>query len=175
MTLEPGKGNHLDVEIPVASCGGRQPAWVRSAIVTDRTPQGASDGPGGEDGPARPRTPWARAAAGVCLVHVVLLVGLAGFYGRELALGEGTSVTNVVLSLALILVFAALLAVLARVWWVGSGRAVVATVVWNGLLIPVIVALYGAEDRLVASGLLALVVLGLGTAGVAAVRARPVV
>ena len=108
----------------------------------------------------------------VCLVHVVLLVGLAGFYAQELARGEGTSVTNVVLSLALILVFAALLAVLARVWWVGSARAVVATVVWNGLLIPVVIALFGADDRLLASALLLLVVLGIGTA-LGAARARP--
>ena len=105
------------------------------------------------------------------MVHVLLLVGLAGFYGHELMRGEGTSVTNVVLSLALILVFALLLAVLARVWWVGSTRAVIPTVVWNGLLVPVVIALYGADDRLLASGLSLLVVLGIGTA-VAAARAR---
>lgn len=161
VTVGPLKGNHFDVEILWACRCRPRGGWVRSPLVTDRTP------------PAPRRSGWSRAAAAVCLVHVLLLVGLAGFYGRELALGEGTSVTNVVLSLGLILVLAALLAALARVWWVGSTRAVVPTVVWNGLLIPVVIALYGADDRLLASGLLVLVALGIGTAVVAATRTRP--
>ena len=176
------KGNHLDVDIPPACPSTHPPAdlstssrapgrgWVRSATVTDRR------APDDQVGRGRPpgRSAWARVAAAVCLVHAVLLVGLAGFYGLELMRGEGSSTVNVVLSLALILVFAALLAALARVWWVGSTRALVPTVVWNGLLVPVVIALYGAEDRLVAGGLLLLVVLGIGTALAASRRARPV-
>jgi len=107
----------------------------------------------------------------VAAVHVVLLLGVAGFYALELSRGEGTSTTNVVLSLGLILVFALLLAVLARVWWVGSRRALVPTLVWNALLVPVVIALFGAQDLLVAAGLLLLVVAGVGTA-FAAVRSR---
>ncbi len=115
---------------------------------------------------------WSRAAALVAAVHVVLLLGVAGFYGLELSRGEGSSTTNVVLSLGLIVAFALLLALLARVWWTGSTRAVVPTVVWNALLVPVVIALYGAEDRLVASALLALVLAGLVTAVTAARRSR---
>ncbi len=126
----------------------------------------------GPRGPAPRVGVWSRAAAVVAAVHVVLLLGVAGFYGLELSRGEGTSATNVVLSLGLILVFALLLAVLARVWWVGSRRALVPTVVWNALLVPVVIALFGAGDLLVAGGLLVLVVAGVGTA-VAAVRALP--
>ncbi len=119
---------------------------------------------GAPDGSVAHRRGWSRAAAAVCLVHVALLLGLAAFYALELARGEGSSTTNVVLSLALIVVFALLLGLLARIWWVGSARAVVPTVIWNGLLIPVVIALYGAEDRLVATGLLVLVVAGIVTA-----------
>ena len=72
----------------------------------------------------------------------------------------------------LILVFAALLALLARAWFVGSTRAAVPTFVWNGLLIPVVVALYGAEETLIATGVLVIVVLGVVTAaGAVATRA----
>ncbi|MEO7236630.1 MAG: hypothetical protein ABIW80_14820, partial [Lapillicoccus sp.] len=115
---------------------------------------------------------WARAAAVVAGVHVVLLLGVAGFYGLELSRGEGSSTTNVALSLGLVVAFALLLALLARVWWTGSTRAVVPTVVWNALLVPVVIALYGAEDRLVATALLVLVLAGLLTALAAARRAR---
>ena len=37
-------------------------------------------------------------------------------------------------------------------WFLGSARAAVPTFVWNGLLIPVVVALYGAEETLIATG-----------------------
>jgi hypothetical protein len=86
--------------------------------------------------------------------------------------GEGSSTVNVVLSLALILVVALLIAVLARVWWVGSTRALMPTLVWNGLLIPVVVALYSADERLLATGVLVLVVAGIGTAVAAALTRR---
>lgn len=145
--------------------------------MTPRTP-GADAGP--DRSAARPEpgavgTPtsaWARAAAAVCGVQALLLLGIAGFYALELVRGEGSSTANLVLSLVLIVVVALLIVVLARVWWVGSTRATVPTVVWNGLLIPVVVALYGAGDRLIATGVLALVVLGIGTAVTAARAAR---
>jgi hypothetical protein len=118
------------------------------------------------------RSGWALAAGVVGVVHVLVLLAVAGYYGLELARGEGSSTTTVVMSGVLILVVAALLAVLARAWFRGSTRAAVPTFVWNGLLVPVVVALYGAEEAAIATSLLALVVLGVVTA-VAAVAARP--
>jgi hypothetical protein len=111
------------------------------------------------------------AAALVCLVHAAFLVALAAFYGLELLRGEGSSAVTVVMSALLILVFAALLAALARVWWVGSTRAGVPTFVWNGLLIPVVIALYGAGDSALATGLLVAVLAGVVTAGAAVAQA----
>jgi hypothetical protein len=102
-----------------------------------------------------------------------VLLGLAAFYAVELTRGEGSSTTSVLMSGVLILVFAVLLAVLARVWFVRSSRAVVPTFVWNGLLIPVVVALYGAGAGLLATGLLVLVVLGIVTAAGALAATRP--
>jgi hypothetical protein len=113
------------------------------------------------------------AAGAVCVLHVLVLLAVVGFYGLELARGEGSSTITVVMSGALILVIAALLAVLARVWFRGSTRAAVPTFVWNGLLIPVVVALYGADEAGIATGLLALVVLGVVTAVAALATHRP--
>jgi hypothetical protein len=137
--------------------------------VTDTTADGVPAQ--GSEGPAHRVGGWFRVAAVVAAVHVALLLGVAGFYGLELSRGEGTSTTNVVLSLGLILVVALLLAVLARVWWVGSRRGLVPTLVWNALLVPVVIALFGAQDLVVAAGLLLLVVAGVGTA-FAALRSR---
>jgi hypothetical protein len=113
------------------------------------------------------------AAGAVCVLHVLVLLAVVVFYGLELARGEGSSTTTVVMSGVLILVLAALLAVVARVWFRGSTRAAVPTFVWNGLLIPVVVALYGAEEAGMATGLLAVVVLGVVTAIGALATHRP--
>ncbi len=138
--------------------------------MTQTTPDPGSDG-----FPSRPpsRGPWTAAAGAVCVVHVLVLVALAVFYGVELARGEGSSTVAVVMSGLLILVFAALLALLARAWFVGSTRAAVPTFVWNGLLIPVVVALYGAEETLIATAVLVIVVLGVVTAAGAVATRRP--
>ena len=105
--------------------------------MTQATPEPTSG-----DAASRPvRRPWAVAAGAVCVLHVLVLLALAVFYGLELLRGEGSSPTTVAMSGVLILVFAALLALLARVWFVGSSRGAVPTLVWNGLLIPVVVAL----------------------------------
>jgi len=138
--------------------------------VTQTTPE---PGPDGFPSPPPARGPWTAAAGAVCVVHVLVLVAVAVFYGVELARGEGSSTVTVVMSGLLILVFAALLALLARAWFVGSTRAAVPTFVWNGLLIPVVVALYGAEETLIATAVLVIVVLGLVTAAGAVATRRP--
>ena len=138
--------------------------------MTQTTPEPVPDGLPPR---TRGRRPWTVAAGFVCVVHVLVLVAVAVFYGVELARGEGSSTVTVVMSAVVILVFAALLALLARAWFVGSTRAAVPTFVWNGLLIPVVVALYGAEQTLIATGVLVIVVLGLVTAAGAVVTRRP--
>jgi hypothetical protein len=65
------------------------------------------------------------------------------------------------------------LGLLARAWFRGSTRAAVPTFVWNGLLIPVVVALYGAEEAAIATALLIVVVLGVVTAAGAVATNRP--
>ena len=138
--------------------------------MTQTTPDPRSDG---RPAPSPGNRAWSVAAGVVCLLHVLALLGVAGFYGVELSRGEGSSRTTVVMSGLLILVFAALLALLARLWFVGSVRATVPTLLWNGLLIPVVVALYGAEEQRIANGLLAVVVLGIATAVGAVITRRP--
>ena len=138
--------------------------------MTQTTPEPVPDG---FPPRTRGRRPWTVAAGFVCVVHVLVLVAVAVFYGVELARGEGSSTVTVVMSAVVILAFAALLALLARAWFVGSTRAAVPTFVWNGLLIPVVVALYGAEQTLIATGVLVIVVLGLVTAAGAVVTRRP--
>ena len=100
----------------------------------------------------------------VCVLHALVLFGLAGFYAVELVRGEGSSPGTVALSAVIIAVFALLLLLLARLWFAGSARAAVPTFVWNGLLVPVLFALYGAGDSLIATGVLVLVVAGVVSA-----------
>lgn len=97
-------------------------------------------------------------------MHVLVLLAAAGFYAVEFARGQGSNTTTVVMSGVLILMVAALLAVLAVAWFRGWDRAAVPTFVWNGLLVPVVIALYGAEETAIATGLLAVVLLGVVTA-----------
>ena len=127
--------------------------------MTQSTPEPMPDGLSNR---SRGQRSWATAAGIVCLLHVLVLAGLAVFYGVEFSRGAGNP-TTVLMSGVLILVVAALIAVLARVWFVGSRRAAVPTLLWNGLLIPVVVTLYGADQAAIATGLLLLVVLGLVT------------
>ncbi len=139
--------------------------------MTQPTPD--AEGPEG-GGRARTRAPAFAAAGGVCLLYALLLLVLAGFYGLELLRGEGSSALTVAMSGALIVAFAALLVVLARVWFVGSSRGAVPTFVWNGLLVPVVVSFYGAGQAAVATALLVLVLAGVLTAvaALASVRSR---
>ena len=138
--------------------------------MTQTTPDPRS---GEEPAPSPGHRAWSVAAGVVCLLHVLVLLGLAAFSGVELSRGEGSNQAAVVMSGLLILVFAVLLAVVARLWFVGSARATVPTLLWNGLLIPVVVALYGAEEQRIATGLLVVVLLGLGTAVAAVTTRRP--
>jgi hypothetical protein len=142
--------------------------WLGSKTVTQSTPEPMPDGFSNR---SRGPGPWAIAAGIVCLLHVLVLAVLAVFYGVEFSRGEGNP-TTVLMSGVLILIVAALIAVLARVWFVGSRRAGVPTLLWNGLLIPVVAALYGAEQTAIATGLMLIVVLGLVTT-VAALTIHP--
>jgi hypothetical protein len=161
LTVAIPEGNHFAVEMMEGPPNrfSRRARYARR--VTQATPEPL---PHGSAPGTSPRRRWAVAAGVVCSLHVLALLGLAGFYALELARGEGSSATTVVMSGVLILVFAALLALLARAWFRGSTRAVVPTFVWNGLLIPVVVALYGAEEVGIATALLVVVVLGVVTA-----------
>ncbi|HET8970886.1 MAG TPA: hypothetical protein VFN19_07495, partial [Candidatus Nanopelagicales bacterium] len=87
--------------------------------MTQTTPDPRSDG---RPAPSLGNRAWSVAAGAICLLHVLALLGVAVFYGVELSRGEGSSRTTVVMSGLLILVFAALLALLARLWFVGSVR-----------------------------------------------------
>ncbi|MDQ6716263.1 MAG: hypothetical protein M3Z83_09155 [Actinomycetota bacterium] len=111
-------------------------------------------------------------AALICVAQALVLVAIAVFYGVALLRGEGSNATTVAMSAVLILVFAALLLVPAGVWWRGSTRAAVPTLVWNGVLVPVVFALYAAGDPLVATALLVLVLAGLVAALAALATSR---
>lgn len=84
-----------------------------------------------------PRGPAAALAAVLCALQALVLVGLAVFYLVELSRGEGSDRARVVSSAVLIVAFAALLAVMAWLWWRGSTWPKTATVVWNALLVAV--------------------------------------
>ncbi len=64
-------------------------------------------------------------------------------------------------SAVLILVFAVLLAVLARLWWTGSRWATTPTIVWNIVLVPVAVTLLQAGQVVIGAALAVVAVLGV--------------
>jgi len=96
-------------------------------------------------------------AGGLCLVQALVLVGLAVFYLVELFAGAGSDQARVLVSAVLILVVAAALALLARLWWSGSTWATTPTVLWNLLLVPVALSVVQAGQLLL--GILLVVVL----------------
>jgi len=100
-------------------------------------------------------------AGAVCLLQAAVLAGLSVFYVVELSAGAGSDRMRVVSSTVLILVLAAGLALLGRLWLVGSGRPATPTVVWALLLVPVAVGMAQSGQVLICVGLLGLVVLTL--------------
>jgi len=96
-------------------------------------------------------------AGGLCLVQALVLVGLAVFYLVELFAGAGSDQARVLVSAVLILVVAAALALLARLWWSGSTWATTPTVLWNLLLVPVALSVVQAGQLLL--GILLVMVL----------------
>ncbi|MBM6404377.1 hypothetical protein JQN72_09010 [Phycicoccus sp. CSK15P-2] len=103
----------------------------------------------------------------MCALQSLVLVGVVGFYGYELAVGEGSDPVRVVMSGLLILLGAAGLAVLARGWWGRERWPRTPTVVWNALLVPVGWSLVQAGRTALGAGVL-FVALLTGGAAVAA-------
>lgn len=116
--------------------------------------------------PAAPRGSRTAAAA-LCAVQSLALLGFAAFYLYELGAGEGDDAGRVVMSALVILLAAVGLAALARGWtrWTRWPRT--PTVVWDLLLLPVGFSLLGAGTTLPGAAVLAVAVLTL----VAAFRA----
>lgn len=84
------------------------------------------------------------------MVQALVLAGFGAFYVVEMVAGATDDLTRAATSALLILVFAALLLVLARGW----GREVdwprTPTLLWNALLLPVAWSLYQSDRPLVA-------------------------
>ena len=85
----------------------------------------------------RPLRVPALVALGATVVESLTLVGLSAFYVYEIAVGQAEDVARAVMSVVLMLVFAAGLAVVARGWRAGRDGARTPTLVWNALLLPV--------------------------------------
>lgn len=108
-------------------------------------------------------------AAACCLLHALVLGGLGTFYVVELAIGGGGDPGRVAVSAVLILLLAASLAVLGWLWWAGSRRAIVPTLIWNALLVPVAVGL-AQSGQAVLGALLAGLLLASAAAALGASR-----
>lgn len=110
-------------------------------------------------------------AAACCVVHAGVLGGFGAFYVVELAIGGGSDPARVGVSAVLILLVAASLAVLGWLWWTGSRRPTVPTLIWNALLVPVAVGL-AQSGQAVPSALLAGLLLASAAAALGAARER---
>ncbi len=110
-----------------------------------------------------------RFAALVCLLEALVLAGFGVFYLVELAFGEGSDPMRVFTEALLVLLFAAGVGLLGRLWLGKSQWPAVPTVVWHVLLVPVAVSLFQSGQFLLG----VLLALAIVTAVVATVAARP--
>ena len=97
-----------------------------------------------------------RIAAVLVGVQAATLLGFAVFYLYELAVGEGSDPTRVIMSALLIAAFGAALAVLARGWVGDAAWPKTPTIVWSVLLFPVGGGMIQGGLRLLGWGLIAL-------------------
>ena len=74
-------------------------------------------------------------------LQALALVGFAVYYVYELAIGEGSDATRVLMSALLILLGGVALALVALGWVRGASWPRTPTIVWNVLLVPVGVGL----------------------------------
>jgi uncharacterized membrane protein len=111
-----------------------------------------------------------RAATALCALGGLTLLGVAAFFGYEIALGESDSVARAVMSMLLILLGGIALLLLARGWSTSASWPRTPTIVWNALLLPVAWSLH-QSGRSAVGVLLAVVAVG---SIVAAVAAAPV-
>ena len=109
-----------------------------------------------------------RLAALLMGAQAAVLAGFSAFYLYELAIGEGSGVSRVVMSAALILVGAMALALVARAWVRDAEWPRSPTIVWSLLLVPVGIGLVRGGVTLVGW---AVVAVGVVTA-LAAVASR---
>jgi hypothetical protein len=91
-----------------------------------------------------------RVAAANCALQALVLVALAVLYVVELGRGETADTIRVVMSIVLILLFAAALVALARSWLAGVDWPRTPTIVWNVLLLPVAWGLHGGGQDVIA-------------------------
>ena len=126
--------------------------------VPEPRPTSAAAGPGDRGGTAR------RVAGAVTTLEGLVLVGFFAFWIYEIVVGATEDVARGATSAVLILVFALLLLVVARGWFVGADWARTPTLVWNVLLLPVAWSLHTSERDLVALGVLAAALVSVGAA-----------
>ncbi len=122
-----------------------------------------------EDRPADGESSARLAVTALSALEGLVLLGLAGFYGYEIAVGASDSVARAVMSTLLILVGGVALLLLARGWRSGGSWPRTPTIVWNALLVPVAWSLHQGGKSAIG---LALAVLALVSV-VAAIAAAP--
>jgi hypothetical protein len=110
-----------------------------------------------------------RLAAALCGVQALALLGFAGFYLYELAVGKGSDTGRVVMSAVVIALGGIGLALVAR-GWLGERRwPRTPTIVWDLLLVPVGISLLQAGRTGLGWLVLVLALLTLGAALIARV------
>ncbi len=117
--------------------------------------------------PSRPRDLFRSAAAAVCGLQVLALLGFVVFYLWELTQDTADDVARVVMSALLIAVFAVGIGAMARGWVRGDNWPNTPTVVWNLLLIPVGWSLVQSGRGLVGALVIVVALVGI----VAAIKA----
>lgn len=112
--------------------------------------------------PGAPAASPRRLASGLLGAQALTLAGFAAYYIAKLVSGDVNDVTRVLMSAAVILVFAATLVAVARALWLGTSWARSATIVWQLLLLPVGVSLVQSGQAGIGAAVLVVAVLTIG-------------
>ncbi len=96
-----------------------------------------------------------RLAAILVGIEALVIAGFAAFYAFELMLGEGSDPVVVIMSIVTMLVFVIGLAYVSAGLWTRHPRAQAPAMAFNGLMIPLGLALFQFAATVVAAGVLA--------------------
>ncbi|MGB3828553.1 MAG: hypothetical protein WA962_07210 [Ornithinimicrobium sp.] len=106
------------------------------------------------DQPTAPQVAASKLAAALVGIEALVISGFAVFYAFELMIGEGSDPVVVIMSIVTMLVFVIGLAYVSAGLWVRHPRSQAPAMAFNGLMIPLGLAMFQFAPTVVAASVL---------------------